>query len=124
MATRIKRTLKLMEKGPDVAALQRALATAGLSISEDERRESRFGLSTRLALTEFQTQSDLRVTGLLDDATAGYMRSVERSRRRESPVPRPRGGWLLRHVVARQKRSFKRRELLAWLPTQSTSLVC
>lgn len=76
MAARIKHTLKLLDKGPDVAALQRALAAARLPIAEEERRQSRFGLSTRQALTQFQTQANLRATGLLDAATADALNRV------------------------------------------------
>ena len=76
MASRIKRTLKLLDKGPDVAALQRALAAAGLSIADEERKGTRFGLSTRDALRRFQAQSNLQTTGIVDEATTGALNRV------------------------------------------------
>ena len=76
MASRIKRAVKLLDKGSDVAALQRALAAAGLSISDDERKGSRFGLSTRDALRRFQAQSNLQTTGIVDEATTVALNRV------------------------------------------------
>ena len=59
MASRIKRTVKLLDR-LDVAALHPALAAAGVSIADDERKGSRFGLSTRDALRRFQHRAICR----------------------------------------------------------------
>src|SRR5687767_8096319 len=76
MAVRVRRTLKLLDKGTEVAALHRALAAAGLSIADEERKGTRFGLSTRDALRRFQAQNNLKATGTVDEATTAALNRV------------------------------------------------
>jgi peptidoglycan hydrolase-like protein with peptidoglycan-binding domain len=64
------RDLKLDMRGDDVALLHRELATIGLSVPDDEGRETLFGPGTREAVIRFQMQSCLEPTGVVDVETA------------------------------------------------------
>jgi peptidoglycan hydrolase-like protein with peptidoglycan-binding domain len=63
---RSDKTLRLLDQGPAVAALHRELRVVELSLDETELRTQRFGASTRDAISVFQRQQGLKVTGIAD----------------------------------------------------------
>ena len=68
--------LKLRMQGPDVGDLQAALALFELPVVDQERSNQRFGKSTRQSVSKFQSERQLDVTGVIDEATAGAMNNV------------------------------------------------
>ncbi|MGB4069894.1 MAG: neuraminidase-like domain-containing protein [Nitrospira sp.] len=62
--------LKLQMKRPEVGDLHQALSTLGFAIAAAEKKNQRFGVSTRAAAREFQAAHKLRQTGAVDQATA------------------------------------------------------
>ena len=68
--------LKQSMQGPDVGNLQAALALLELPVADEERSSQRFGESTRQAVGKFQSERQLDVTGVVDEATASAMNNV------------------------------------------------
>ncbi len=55
--------LRLQMKRAEVGDLHQALAILGLTIAGTETNNQRFGVSTRAAVTQFQTAHNLPATG-------------------------------------------------------------
>ena len=68
--------LKPRMQGPDVGNLQTALSLLKLTIADAEKTAQRYGASTRQAVSQFQTEHQLQVTGAVDEATAGVMNNI------------------------------------------------
>ena len=68
--------LRLRMQGPDVGNLQAALALFELPVADQERSSQRFGRSTRQSVSRFQSDRQLSVTGVIDEATASAMNDV------------------------------------------------
>ena len=68
--------LKQPMQGPDVGNLQAALTLLGLTIADAEKTAQRYGASTRQAVSQFQTERQLPVTGAVDEATASVMNNI------------------------------------------------
>src|SRR5574341_587428 len=64
------RNLSLKMRGDDVALLHRELALIGLTVSDAERRNKRFGQGTQVALKRFQQEHRMEPTGVVDAETA------------------------------------------------------
>ena len=56
---RITFPLKLQMKRPEVAHLQAGLAFLGFSIAKSDKTNQRFGASTRKAVMQFQTETEI-----------------------------------------------------------------
>ena len=63
-------------QGPDVGNLQAALALFELPVVDQERSNQRFGRSTRQSVSRFQSDRQLSVTGVIDEATASAMNNI------------------------------------------------
>ncbi|WP_068819221.1 neuraminidase-like domain-containing protein [Phormidesmis priestleyi] len=61
--------LRLNDRGTVVKDLQEKLSRLGFTIPQNEQDEQVFGVGTRDALLQFQSQSQLSQTGVLDEAT-------------------------------------------------------
>ncbi|MBS0150492.1 MAG: peptidoglycan-binding protein [Nitrospira sp.] len=68
--------LKFQMKRAEVSDLHQALSILGFIIVQGEKKNQRFGASTRSAVQEFQTQHQLKVTGTVDKATARALNDV------------------------------------------------
>ena len=62
--------LKPPMQGPNVAVLHEALTLLGLAIADAEKTAQRYGVSTRQAVSKFQAEHRLPITGGVDEATA------------------------------------------------------
>ena len=62
--------LKLQMKRPEVGNLHQALSVLGFTIAGPEKKNQRFGASTRAAVRQFQVAHKLRNTGTVDQKTA------------------------------------------------------
>jgi peptidoglycan hydrolase-like protein with peptidoglycan-binding domain len=62
--------LKLQLKRVEVGDLQQALSFLGLTIAGEEKKNQRFGATTRAAVRQFQVGHKLPETGEVDEATA------------------------------------------------------
>ena len=62
-------TLRLNDRGTMVKDLQEKLSRLGFTLPQNEQDEQVLGVGTRDALLQFQTQSQLSQTGVLDEAT-------------------------------------------------------
>ena len=68
--------LKSPMQGTDVGNLQAALTLFGLTIADAEKTAQRYGASTKKAVSQFQTEHQLPVTGAVDEATASVMNNI------------------------------------------------
>lgn len=82
--------LSLGEQGPEIGAVQRQLGGLGYTNARGELlvADDDFGRGTEHAVTQFQTDQGLPVTGIADEATRNALdRSVMESLRDLPPVP-------------------------------------
>lgn len=70
------RELKINLSGEDVRLLHRELATLGLPIPDQERREGVFGEGTLKAVTRFQKERGMEPTGVVDAEMAGAINAA------------------------------------------------
>src|SRR5262245_53003015 len=63
-------------QGPDVGNLQAALVLLGLTITDAGKNAQLYGASTRQAVSQFQTERHLSVTGIVNEVTASTMNNI------------------------------------------------
>jgi hypothetical protein len=75
------RVLTLRTQGSDVSQLQGHLLDAGAEIANEELAAALFGLTTRMAVLEFQQKLQLPATGAVDETTAYALQQHAPARR-------------------------------------------
>ena len=73
---RIAFPLKLQMKSPEVAHLHEALVFLGLTITEAETTNQRYGATTRAAVLQLQTTHNLPASGAVNEATANAINGL------------------------------------------------
>jgi hypothetical protein len=83
--------LKPQMKRREVGDLHKALALMGLEVTVSERKSRNFGASTREAVRKLQSEYQLKVTGVVDKATADLLN--------HQPIEAPPAGGLSEEMV-------------------------
>src|SRR5438067_13130478 len=80
------------DSGDDVARLHDALKRHGFAVPAEEAKRKFFGPATREAVSDYQKQHGLEVTGEVDEATAAALSAAPSASHRASlPGPSPVG---------------------------------